>query len=188
MAIKRILKYGEGVLMRKIKPVNFAEIKQRLPNILKDMWDTCIATKGAGLSANQIGLDLRLAVIMFTEKEIEKRFVLINPKIIGASGEITEPEGCLSVPGICWKVKRYEIVKVSALNEKGIPIEINAKGLFSRILQHETDHLNGKTFIDRLSPLHKIKLKPAIKKLRPRWKKTDESKGKFYEGPVFSDS
>ncbi|HUT86351.1 MAG TPA: peptide deformylase [Elusimicrobiales bacterium] len=188
MAVKRILKYGEDVLMRKTKPVNFAEIKAHLPNILKDMWDSCIAAKGAGLSANQIGLDLRLIVVVFTEEEVEKRFVFMNPKIIDKSGEVIEPEGCLSIPGICWKVKRYESVKVSALNAKGLPVEINAKGLFARILQHEIDHLNGKTFIDKLSPLHKIKLKPAIKKLRPYWQKTDESKGKFYEGPVFSDS
>jgi peptide deformylase len=184
----KVVKYGESILKKKIKPVDFTAIENRLPDILKDMWDTCFALKGTGLAANQIGLDLRLAIIVITEKQKEKRFVLINPKVVEKSGRSFEQEGCLSVPGIYYRVKRFSKVKVAALNEKGLPVEINATGLFARVLQHEVDHLDGKLFIDKLPPLSKLRLKPIIKKLKSRWEKTDESKGKFYEGPIFSDT
>ena len=82
MAVKRVTKYGENVLNIKTKPIIFSEIKENLPNILQDMFDTCKALNGVGLSANQIGLNLRLAVIIIMENEQEKRFVLINPEII----------------------------------------------------------------------------------------------------------
>jgi peptide deformylase len=188
MPVKRIVKYGADILNRKTKQVNFSDLKPDLPHILKDMWDSCFALKGTGLAANQIGLDLRLAVIVMGEKEQQKKYVLINPKIVEKGGQMCQPEGCLSLPGICVNVKRYAQVKVKALNQQGIAVEIKAEGLLARALQHEIDHLDGKIFIDRLSAIEKVKLKPVLKKLKPYWLKTDESKGKFYEGPVFGDT
>jgi len=177
MAIRRICKYGEKILSKKTNKVDFKEIKDKLPEILRDMEDTLSAVKGLGLAANQIGLDMQLSIIRITDKDGKAmKFTIINPVIVEKKGEIYEDEGCLSFPGLFAKVKRYSEVKVRALNEKGLPIEINSSGLLARALQHEIDHLNGITFIDRLPLLARLKLKPVLLKLKRQWKKIDESK------------
>jgi peptide deformylase len=177
MAIRRICKYGEKILEKKTRKVSPKEIKKDLSGLLKDMFETLDAVGGVGLAANQIGLDLSLAVIKIKKEEEEAlRIVLINPELAEKSGSRTEEEGCLSFPGLFARVKRFSKVKVRALNEKGLPIEINAEGLFSKALQHELDHLDGVVFIDRLSFLTRMKLKPLLMKLKRQWKKMDESK------------
>lgn len=178
MAVKRIIKYGEKILKKKLNKIDFLEIKEKLPQILTDMYDTLSVVKGIGLSANQIGLDMQLAVINYRDKDKNKTydFVLINPHIVSFEGENIEDEGCLSFPGLFVPVKRYKKVVVMALNEKGLPIEIKADGLLSRALQHEIDHLNGITFIDRIPFTRRLKLQPLLLKLKRQWKKIDESK------------
>lgn len=177
MAIRRICKYGEKILEKKTKKVDFAAIKKELPALLTDMFETMEAVGGAGLAANQIGLDLRLAVIKISrENEEPLSIVIINPEMAEKSGTMYEDEGCLSFPGLFAKVRRAAKVKVRALNEKGLPIEINAEGLFAKALQHEMDHLDGITFVDRLPLLTRLKLKPSLMKLKQQWKKLDESK------------
>jgi len=179
MAIRRITKYGEKILAKKTKKVNFDEIKKTLPALLADMFETMDAVGGAGLAANQIGLDLRLAVIKINrEDEPPLSIVIINPELAEKSGSMYEDEGCLSFPGLFAKVRRAAKVKVRALNEKGLPIEINAEGLFAKALQHEMDHLDGITFVERLPLLARLKLKPALLRLKSKWKKIDESKMK----------
>jgi peptide deformylase len=177
MAIRRICKYGEKVLEKKTRKVDFAALKKDLPALLDDMFETMDAVGGAGLAANQIGLDLRLAVIKIQrEGEEPLSIVIINPELVEKSGSMYEDEGCLSFPGLFAKVRRAAKVKVRALNEKGLPIEINAEGLFAKALQHEMDHLDGVVFISRLPLLSRLKLKPALMKLKAQWKKIDESK------------
>ncbi len=177
MAIRRICKYGDSVLKKKTRKVDLRGLKKDLPGIISDMFETMDAVGGLGLAANQIGLDLALAVIKIKkENEADLRIVLINPELAENSGSMAEEEGCLSFPGLFAKVKRFSKVKVRALNEKGLPIEINAEGLFAKALQHEIDHLDGVLFIDRLPFLTRIKLKPMLIKLKRRWKKIDESK------------
>jgi peptide deformylase len=177
MAIRRITKYGEKILAKKTKKVAFDEIKKALPALLADMFETMEAVGGAGLAANQIGLDLRLAVIKINrEDEPPLSIVIINPELAEKSGSMYEEEGCLSFPGLFARVRRAAKVKVRALNEKGLPIEINAEGLFAKALQHEMDHLDGITFVDRLPLISRLKLKPALLRLRSKWKKLDESK------------
>ncbi len=177
MAIRRITKYGEKILAKKTKRVVFDEIRKDLPVLLADMFETMDAVGGAGLAANQIGLDLRLAVIkIHREDEDPLSIVIINPEMVEKSGSMYEDEGCLSFPGLFAKVRRAAKVKVRALNEKGLPIEINAEGLFAKALQHEMDHLDGVTFVDRLPLLTRLKLKPSLIKLKQQWKKLDESK------------
>ena len=177
MAIRRICKFGEKILEKKARKVSSKEIKKDLPDLLKDMFETLDAVGGVGLAANQIGLDLSLAVVKI-QKEGEEalRRVLINPELAEKSGSMREEEGCLSLPGLFARVKRFSRVKVRALNEKGLPIEINAEGLFSKALQHELDHLDGVLFIDRLPFLTRMKLKPLLMKLKRQWKKIDETK------------
>ena len=179
MAIKRITKYGEKILEKKTKKVNFEELKKNLPAILADMFDTMDAVGGIGLAANQIGLDLRLAVIKIKREDEEPlSIVIINPEIVEKSGTLYEEEGCLSFPGLFAKIRRSAKVKMRAINEKGMPIEINAEGLFAKAVQHELDHLDGVVFISRLPMMSRLKLKPALMKLKARWKKIDESKMK----------
>lgn len=179
MAIRRICKYGESVLEKKTRKVDLQEFKKELPGVIKDMFETMDAVGGLGLAANQIGLDLALVVIKIKrENEEALRIVLINPDLAEKSGSMAEEEGCLSFPGLFAKVKRFSKVKVRALNEKGLPIEINAEGLFSKALQHEIDHLDGVLFIDRLPFITRMKLKPVLMKLKRQWKKLDESKMK----------
>ena len=179
MAIRRITKYGEKILAKKTKRVVFDEIRKDLPALLADMFETMDAVGGAGLAANQVGLDLRLAVIkIHREDEDPLSIVIINPEMVEKSGSMYEDEGCLSFPGLFAKVKRAAKVKVRALNEKGLPIEINAEGLFAKALQHEMDHLDGVTFVDRLPLLSRLKLKPTLLKLKAQWKKIDERKMK----------
>lgn len=178
MAVRRIVKYGEKILRKRTEKVDFNAVKNDLPIILKDMYDTMYAVNGIGLAANQIGIDMQLAVISINDREKRKsiNIVMINPVIISMEGEIIEEEGCLSFPGIFLKIKRYKNVVVRALNEKGLPVEIKGDGLLSRALQHEIDHLNGITFIDHLPLTSKLKLKPALLKLKRQWKNIDESK------------
>ncbi len=179
MAIRRITKYGEKILEKKTKKINFEELKKNLPVILADMFDTMDAVGGIGLAANQIGLDLRLAVIKIKREDEEPlSIVIINPEIVEKSGALYEEEGCLSFPGLFAKIRRYAKVKMRAINEKGMPIEINAEGLFAKAVQHELDHLDGVVFISRLPLMSRLKLKPALMKLKARWKKIDESKMK----------
>lgn len=177
MAIRRITKYGEKILTKKTRKVDYEQVKKDLPALLEDMFETMDAVGGVGLAANQIGLDLRLAAIKIKRDDAPPlQIVIINPEIVEKSGTLYEDEGCLSFPGLFAKIRRAAKVKVRALNEKGLPIEINAEGLFAKALQHELDHLDGITFVDRLPLISRLKLKPALIKLRSRWKKIDESK------------
>ncbi len=179
MAIRRICKYGEKILEKKTRKVNFDELKKELPALLADMFETMDAVGGAGLAANQVGLDLNLAVIkILREDEPALSIVIMNPEIVERSGSMYEEEGCLSFPGLFAKVRRSAKVKVRALNEKGMPIEINAEGLFAKALQHEIDHLDGIVFIDRLPLMSRLKIKPALMKFKAQWKKIDERKMK----------
>lgn len=173
MAILRVTKYGEDILRQKLKPVDFKTLEPLLPKLLKDMEDTCLAVRGVGLAANQIGLDYRLAVILIPESDKEnaplKRYVIINPEIVSMRGEKIEEEGCLSLPGLWAEVKRATDVTLKYIDENGQAQVKRARGLLAKAFQHEVDHLNGKLFVDLVNPALKPELKKAIKKLRKDW-------------------
>ncbi len=173
MAILRVTKYGEDILRQKLKPVDFETIKPILPKLLQDMEETCLAVRGVGLAANQIGLDYRLAVILIPESDEEnaplKRYVIINPEIVSMRGEKLEEEGCLSLPGLWAEVKRATDVTLKYTDENGKEQVKRARGLLAKAFQHEVDHLDGKLFVDLVDPKLKPELKKAIKKLRPKW-------------------
>lgn len=172
MTVLRITKYGEPVLRQKLKPVNYDELAPRLPQLLKDMEETCLAVRGVGLAANQIGLPLRLAVILLpgeNEEDPPTKYVIINPEIIAKNGEKIEEEGCLSLPGLWAEVPRATDVTVKYLDEKGKEHTRRARGLLAKAFQHEVDHLDGKLFIDLVDPKLKPEVKKIIKKLRAKW-------------------
>ena len=131
MAILRVTKYGENILRKKLKPVNYQELAPKLPQLLKDMEETCLAVRGVGLAANQIGLEYRLALILIPESDKEnaplKRYVIINPEILSMRGEKIEEEGCLSLPGLWAEVKRATDVTLKYTDENGVEQESAAK-------------------------------------------------------------
>ncbi|OGT06002.1 MAG: peptide deformylase [Gammaproteobacteria bacterium GWF2_41_13] len=161
MALRKILYYPDPKLKTIAHPVT--EINEEIKTLIDDMFDTMYEAKGCGLAATQIGVPLQLVVIDFGEEKKRNPLVLINPVITEQSGEQIFEEGCLSLPGLYEKVKRANNIKLTALDEKNAPFEICAKeDYFCQCLQHEIDHLHGKLFIDRLSPLKRSRAKKKL--------------------------
>jgi len=156
MAILNIIKDGNPILRKKSKTVY--GINSEIKKLINDMIETMYSANGIGLAANQVGVLLRIIVIDITPEKTAP-IVLINPEIIEKEGKLCEYEGCLSFPGLNLMIKRARFVKVKGLNDNCKPVEIEAEGLLSRVLQHEIDHLSGIVFIDRIPKKEKIKLK-----------------------------
>ena len=161
--ILEIKKFPDKVLRNISKPVD--KVDEELLKLIDDMFETMYVAPGIGLAAPQVGVLKRLVVIDITAGEDKsKQIAFINPEILEMRGEEEGEEGCLSVPGEYEIVKRASYVKVKYLNKEGETVELEAKGLFARAIQHEIDHLNGKLFIDKLSPIRKEMVKKKIKK------------------------
>ncbi len=136
---------GDPVLREPAKPVEHFD--RTLRRLAKDMTETMYHAPGVGLAAPQVGVSLQLYV--FDDGERGPSF-LANPELYDADGEVTEEEGCLSIPGPYHPTPRYRTIRCRGLDLKGNPIEVLGEGLLARILQHETDHLAGTLYIDRL--------------------------------------
>ncbi|MGB4298907.1 MAG: peptide deformylase [Candidatus Saccharicenans sp.] len=163
MAILKILKVGHPLLAQKASPVE--DINQEIVDLARDMVETMYQAPGVGLAAPQVNKGIRLiAVDLSVGENKDELFVLINPEIVEESGKITAEEGCLSVPGIYEKLERPERVVVKGYDLKGREITIEARDLLARAFAHEIDHLEGRLFIDRLSPLKKSLIKNRLKK------------------------
>ncbi|MCH9689763.1 MAG: peptide deformylase [Gammaproteobacteria bacterium] len=137
----------------------------QLTTLIDDMFDTMYHAKGVGLAAPQIGINLQLTVIDVIGDKTNQ-YVLINPEIIASEGEIKYQEGCLSVPGAYDTVIRADKVTVRAQDPTGKTFEITADGLLGHCFQHEIDHLNGKLFIDHLSPIKRAMAKKKLEKFK----------------------
>jgi peptide deformylase len=159
-----ILKYGDPVLRRKAKPV--AEINADLEKTIQAMFKTMYAEPGVGLAAPQVGISLRLMVVDVAPGGRSKPMVFINPTVEETRGRIAGAEGCLSFPGIGVTVTRADWVKVTALNEKGLPVTVSGDGLLARCILHEIDHLDGKLMIDRIPLTQRLKVFWEIRKRR----------------------
>ncbi len=160
----RIHTWPEKILKKRTKKVE--NIDESLRETLSEMLTLMRVSGGAGLAGNQAGLDLQLVVI---ESE-DQIFKLINPVIIKQEGKITFAEGCLSFPDLELEVKRKKRIVISALDEFARKVTIEAEGLLAVIFQHEIDHLNGITFIDRVSIFQRIKAYPKLKSIARRTK------------------
>lgn len=145
MAIRNVRVLGDEILTKKSKEVK--EITPKIKELIGDMLDTMYAHEGVGLAAPQVGILKRIVVIDVSE-EGNDPIVLINPEVISTSGEQMGSEGCLSVPGKVGMVKRPNVVKVRALDENMEEFEIEGEELLARALLHETDHLDGKLYVD----------------------------------------
>jgi peptide deformylase len=152
------------VLARKAPAVG--EIDGAIQRLIDDMIETMYAAPGVGLAAPQVGVSSRLIVIDVSHREDEKTplIVLINPQIAYTEGEVESEEGCLSLPDYVTTVIRAETIVVRGLNREGNLIEIEGKGLLSRALQHEIDHLNGRLLIDRISSIKREFFKKRFQK------------------------
>ena len=155
-SILPIVKYGDPVLRKPVKDISdFIS----LPDITEQMFNTMYHEGGIGLAANQVGLSLNLLILDTSnvdDEEDNSPYIFINSKIIKTEGTIVLEEGCLSVPDIRAEIERPEsiILKYQGLDKNFH--ENTFTGLISRIIQHELDHLQGKFFIDYLSPVKKL--------------------------------
>lgn len=164
MAILPIRKYGDDVLRVPTEPV--AEIDASLHTLIEDMIETMYAAPGVGLAANQVGVSKRLMVIdLSVGKRPADCHVFINPEIIETEGEITEEEGCLSIPDFVEVVTRPERVKLRYLDRNGEQREMWGEGLMARAMCHEIDHLDGTLFVDHLRGFKKDRILKKIAKL-----------------------
>lgn len=148
--IRQIRLLGDPVLREKCREVETVDDEVR--ELIEDLRETMYDADGIGLAAPQVGVPLRVFVYDVREEE-HMPGVLVNPRIVKTSGSVRESEGCLSIPDLTEVVERHERVVVEGLDGEGRPVRMAADGLLSRCLQHESDHLDGVLFFDRISPL-----------------------------------
>lgn len=164
MSLLKIYQYPEKVLRKETEVIdNFDE---ELKQLAQDMAETMYDAPGIGLAAPQIGESIKM-IVVDTSKDPEEQKVfltMVNPEIVAHEGSQLDEEGCLSVPELTAKVKRYKNIKVSYQDLEGNSLEIDAHDRFAVVLQHEIDHLNGILFIDHLSSLKRNLYKKKVKK------------------------
>mgnify|MGYP003581499243 CR=1 FL=1 len=156
MSILKVARMGHPVLRAKARAVDRSEIKgAAIQKLIDDMIDTMVEYHGVGLAAPQVHEGVRLFVASLDadtdEGERREPVAIINPEITPVGSEIVEDwEGCLSIPDIRGRVPRAREITVRAFDRKGDRIEITAHNFAARVIQHETDHLNGVLFFDRM--------------------------------------
>lgn len=157
-----IVKYGHPALRWKSKPLT--EITPELKSTVRKMFDLMYEARGIGLAANQVGLPYRFFIVNATADpaETEEELVFINPEIIRRKGSAEGEEGCLSLPELYGDVPRAEEIVVEAYDLNGEGFGIEAEELMARVIQHESDHLDGVLFFDRMSDFARQELEPAL--------------------------
>jgi peptide deformylase len=138
-----------------------------LQQLIDDMFETMYSVNGIGLAAPQIAVSKKLAIIDVSQDR-STTLCLINPTLVDKKGAALLKEGCLSIPGVYDKVPRAVWVKLSALDRYGQPYELEAEGLLAHCIQHEMDHLNGRLFVDYLSPLKRELARKKLAKIKRR--------------------
>ncbi|MEY3395377.1 MAG: peptide deformylase [Verrucomicrobiota bacterium] len=174
-----IVQYGDPVLRKQCRPV--VNVDATVHALAADMLETMVDANGVGLAAPQVGVDLQLAVIdvshdpecisylkingKHAELADHMPLVFINPTLEYGQEKETEFEGCLSIEGIRYEVRRPAQVKATLGQLDGGTLVLETDGLLARALQHEIDHLNGILFVDRLSAVGKVSVKNRLKRL-----------------------
>jgi peptide deformylase len=175
-----IAKFGTPVLRQ--KGAKIQAVTPTIKQLIADMIETMYDHRGIGLAAQQVGLALQLTVLDVrgvtdrpSSLELDGQpadvgefmpLVLMNPQIKPVGNPVTGPEGCLSFPEIFAEVPRPDVIDVQALDKEGKPLEFRCGGLLARAIQHETDHLHGILFIDRMDREVKEELRPELELLQ----------------------
>ncbi|MEI0603899.1 peptide deformylase [Brachyspira alvinipulli] len=167
--LRELVIYGDERLQQVSEKIE--KIDDEILTLIDDMFETMYKERGVGLAAVQIGILKRLIVISVPDLDDEKKpdfkLALINPEIIWHSDEMEIlEEGCLSFPEIRDDVARYQKIKVKYLDKEGNEQILEAEDYIAKVLQHEIDHTNGISFIDRLESYQKRRLKKELKELR----------------------
>lgn len=163
MAVLTLLHFPDERLCKVATPVE--KVDDEIRTLIDDMIETMYAERGIGLAAPQVNVSKRIVVIDVSENR-DQPIALINPEIISTEDEIMDMmDGCLSIPDSFAPTQRFRYLKVKALDRNGDEIELEAADLFAGCIQHELDHLNGKLFIDHLSPLKRQRIEKKQKKL-----------------------
>lgn len=179
-----VVKYGTPVLRQ--KGTRIEAVTPAIKQLIADMLDTMYAYKGIGLAAQQVGLAVQLTVLDVrgvtdrpSSLEIKGKpvdipdfmpLVLLNPEITPVGDPVIGPEGCLSFPEIFADITRPDVVDVKALDRDGKPIVFRCGGLLARAIQHETDHLHGILFIDRMDKRVKEEMRVELEDLQAETK------------------
>jgi peptide deformylase len=172
VTVRPVLVVGEPVLHRPTRPVRDDELSgEALHALVRDLFETMDAAHGVGLAANQIGDDRRVFVYDCPDEALgeRRRGVVVNPVLSTSTIPETMPdpdedeEGCLSVPGESFPTGRAEWAEVTGTDADGEPVTVSGEGYLSRCLQHETDHLDGFVYVDRLIGRHKRAAKRAVR-------------------------
>jgi peptide deformylase len=161
MAVLNVLRYPDERLRTVAQPIT--EFTPELQTVIDDMFETMDVEKGVGLAATQVDIHQRL-IVMDCSNERDQPIVLINPEIIVQNGMQISEEGCLSVPECYAKVERAETVTVKGLDRHGKEFTLDGAELLSVCIQHEIDHLDGKLFVDYLSPLKRNRIRKKLEK------------------------
>ncbi|MCE1180228.1 MAG: peptide deformylase [Micrococcales bacterium] len=169
MTVRPIVITGEPVLHRRAEPVT--QFDDELRALVDDMFETMDAARGVGLAAPQIGVGLRIFTWQMDNNDgVPARGVIVNPFVSPSKPAVGDPdpdeesEGCLSVPGESFPLRRGERASVSGYDVDGNEIAFAATGWFARCMQHEYDHLNGFLYVDRLNERWAKKAKKAVKR------------------------
>ncbi len=166
MAYLPILEFPDPRLRTKAVPVDPAHVAEAsFQQLLDDMFETMYEAPGIGLAASQVDVHQRFMVIDISEGKDEPQ-VFINPEILGRDGEQVYQEGCLSVPGIFADVTRADRIDVRFVGRDGQARQMQVDGLLAVCIQHEMDHLDGKLFVDYLSPLKREMVRKKLAKQR----------------------
>lgn len=166
MALLNILEFPDPRLRTQATPIS--QVDSRIQTLVDDMFETMYAAPGIGLAASQVDVHERVIVMDLTEDRSDPK-VFINPEVTVIDDDLgTYDEGCLSVPGFYETVERPKVVEVTALDREGQPFTERLEGLMAICLQHEIDHLEGKLFVDYLSPLKRQRIRSKLVKEQKR--------------------
>ena len=163
MPVRKIVTYGHPVLEKLAEPVS--QIDGKIIDLARDMILTMHATPGIGLAAPQVNVSRRVITVDLSVGENPADLIiLVNPELLETEGKEVSEEGCLSVPGIHENVRRPARVRIKGLDLEGKERVLDATGQLARVFCHEIDHINGRLFIEHLSPFKKVLVKKKLKK------------------------
>jgi peptide deformylase len=163
MPVLQIAIYGDPILIKRAEPIK--NINEKIIELAQNMVKTMHSAPGIGLSAPQVKTSKRLITVdLSVGEKSEDLIILVNPELLSQEGEVISEEGCLSIPGIQEKIARSAKVVVKGIDLEGNEKHIEAEDILARVICHEIDHLNGKLFIDHLSPLKRSLIRKKLKK------------------------